>query len=54
VSTPIEQEAGMNMGTTDRARLLASAVVGVLTLHGQAIAQSARFDELANLPVSTI
>jgi hypothetical protein len=30
--------------------LLASAVVGVLTLHGQATAQSVRFDEVANLP----
>jgi hypothetical protein len=40
----------MNTGTTCRARVLASAFVGVLTLHGQAIAQSARFDELANLP----
>ena len=41
---------GVNMKTMYRARLLAGAFVGVLTLHGLAIAQSARFDELANLP----
>jgi hypothetical protein len=45
---PIEKEAGMK--TMYRARLFAGAFVGFLTLHGQAIAQSARFDELANLP----
>jgi hypothetical protein len=50
VNSLMKRGGDMAISGTHKANLLATALVGVLALHGTAGAQSVRFDELANLP----